>query len=94
MNRAELIKFVCGKLNIDEGAADETRVADIIDDMIPYMNDILGAEYDYSAPGNARMLFINACMYEFNDALDDFAKNYLGEIIKERMKNEVGNDEE
>ena len=65
------------------------------------MNQLLGAEIDYSAPGPARDLFLNYCLYKHNGCADEFKKVYLADIITcqnqllvERKMQDADNEEE
>ena len=42
----------------------DIELADMIEDTELDMNQLLGAEIDYSAPGPARDLFLNYCLYK------------------------------
>ena len=44
---------------------------------------------DYTAPGPARRLFVNFCMYVWNGVEKDFKTNYLSDIYELRRINEV-----
>lgn len=72
------------KLNItwnDEKT--DNKLNSIIDDAKIVMNHKLGAEIDYSAPDEAigRILFLNYCMYAWNDCLEEFDSAYKAEIL-------------
>lgn len=67
----------------------EQKILDIIDDAEVKLNHILGAEMNYSAPGAARRLFVNYCVYAWNGVEKDFKANYLSDIYEIRRINEV-----
>ena len=48
----------------------DIELADMIEDTEIDMNQLLGAEIDYSAPGPARDLFLNYCLYKHNGCAD------------------------
>ena len=49
------------------------------------MNFKLGAEIDYSAPGFERQLFLNYCMYVWNNCTELFDNNYINDIYQIRQ---------
>lgn len=44
---------------------------------------------DFSKPSQERTLFLNYCMYSYNNCLNDFYTNYKSEILSLRRKYEV-----
>lgn len=62
----------------------EAELASLVDDAEIYLNHLLGAEIDYSAPGMERLLFINFCMYAWNGCQDEFEDAYLKDINRVR----------
>lgn len=85
------------KLNITwKDERTDSKLKNIIDDAELIVNHKLGAEVDYSAPENAigRVLFLNYCMYVWNDCTEDFDKAYLSEIQIARGFYEVKENEE
>lgn len=72
----------------------ENEIDTMLDDAESYLNHLLGAEIDYSAPGMERMLFLNFCMYVWNDCQEEFEDAYLKDIIRCRAKYEVKHYEE
>ena len=67
----------------------DMKIIRIMEDAEAKLNHILGAEMDYAAPGPARRLFINFCMYVWNGVEKDFKANYLSDIYELRRINEV-----
>ncbi len=67
----------------------EKEIETLVDDAEKYLNHLLGAEIDYSAPGIERLLFLNFCMYAWNNCQEDFENAYLKDIIRCRAKYEV-----
>ena len=67
----------------------DMKIIRIMEDAEVKLNHILGAEMDYTAPGPARRLFINFCMYVWNGVEKDFKTNYLSDIYELRRINEV-----
>lgn len=72
----------------------ENEIDTMLEDAESYLNHLLGAEIDYSAPGMERMLFLNFCMYVWNDCQEEFEDAYLKDIIRCRAKYEVKHYEE
>lgn len=67
----------------------DMKIIRIMEDAEVKLNHILGAEMDYTAPGSARRLFVNFCMYVWNGVEKDFKANYLSDIYELRRINEV-----
>ena len=67
----------------------DMKIIRIMEDAEVKLNHILGAEMDYTAPGPARRMFINFCMYVWNGVEKDFKTNYLSDIYELRRINEV-----
>ncbi|SFJ33316.1 Phage gp6-like head-tail connector protein [Terrisporobacter glycolicus] len=65
----------------------------IINDAILTLNWKLGAKIDYSE-GQEHNLFLNYCMYAYNNCTNEFDSNYFNEIMQLRQKYEVINYEE
>lgn len=65
----------------------------IINDAILTLNWKLGANIDYSG-GQEHNLFLNYCMYAYNNCTNEFDSNYFNEIMQLRQKYEVINYEE
>lgn len=53
------------------------------------LNHKLGAEIDYSAPGMEHGLFLNYCLYVYNDVAFEFDQVYQAEIYQLRHIQEV-----
>lgn len=66
-----------------EEASTEDRIADVVAAVSPALAARLGYPdgHAFSASdGPAWPLFLNACLYEWSDALDDFWANYSAEL--------------
>ncbi len=89
--QSALLNAVRRKLHVtwnDEGT--DARVQDVVDAVSPRLASLLGldATHDFSKEdGEAWGLFLNACLYEFSDAWDDFVGNYEREIQSVRLLN-------
>lgn len=66
----------------------DARVADIIAAAEPTMRHKLGLpeSYDFAAVGQERSLFLSYCLYEWNQAANEFDGNYLNDILQVRQK--------
>lgn len=67
----------------------DNEITAMVTNMEAYLNHLLGAEVDYSAPGMENMLLLEACSYAWNDCLNEFEDAYAKEIIKCRALYEV-----
>lgn len=80
------------KLNItweDDGT--DARVTDIIGAVSPELALRCGLDASHVfAPTDPEWpLFLNACLYEFSDALDDFWTNYASSIAIAHVRNTI-----
>lgn len=90
MNSASLAKELKNKLMITWNDQDvETRILSIIEDAKIALDFKLGIDYDYSISGMEHSLFLNYCMYSYNNCLNEFDKNYLSELLLIRNKHAV-----
>lgn len=65
----------------------------IIMNAIPTMNFKLGGEIDYSEDGIEQNLFINYCVYVYNNCANEFDNAYFNEIMQIRMKVALDDEE-
>lgn len=91
---AELCEMIKRKCRITWSDAEtEARVEEIAENANATLRHKLGvreeAEELFLRPGSGRTLFEAYCMYDWNDALEEFDTNYKKEIIAERHKYEV-----
>lgn len=70
------------------------KLTRIIQNAIPTMNFKLGADIDYSEYGMEQNLFINYCVYVYNNCANEFDSNYFNEIMQVRMMQEVRRKDE
>ena len=93
MASAEVLAAVRRKLNIT-WTDDETeaRVADVIGAVSPPLALRCGlpATHAFTTEDTEWALFLNACLYEFSDALDDFWANYAGDLAEAHLRNVLG----
>lgn len=54
-----------------------------------YLNGIAGATLDYTADDAPRALLMDYCRYVRSNALDDFAKNYMHELLALQNRTEA-----
>jgi hypothetical protein len=82
------------KLNITwDSDVTDARLELVVDTVQPPLSTRLGFDRDHEftrADGEAWGLFLNACLYEFSDALDDFWVNYGAAIRSCRLLNTAG----
>ena len=89
----ELLQLLKNELFItwDDEETNE-RLMRIISNAIPTMNYKLGADIDYSINGMEQTLFLNYCVYYYNNCVEEFDNNYLHEINQIRLFYEVNNE--
>lgn len=78
------------KLNVTwDDDTTEYRITDVVAAVSPALALRCGLEITHEfAPGEPEwMLFLNACLYEYSDALDDFWGNYALEIGAAHLRN-------
>lgn len=93
--KSTLLKLVKRRLKITwENENTEEELTSMIEDADAYMDHLLGAEIDYSAPGIFRKLFLNYSMYSYNHCEDEFEDAYRKDILKCRAIVEVKRFEE
>lgn len=82
------LDMVRAKLNVtwDDDATD-ARLSDVVATVTPRLNARLGFQASHEfAPGDADMgLFLDACLYEFSDAFDEFLTSYADELNQSRL---------
>lgn len=73
----------------------DEKVRNMVENTVLSLKHKLGIvnqeEEVFLSPGMTRTLFENYCMYDWNDMIEEFSKNYREEIIGERHKYEVEN---
>lgn len=95
----ETMAAVRRKLNVtwDDFETDE-RLADVVGIVSPRLASRLGLpsshEFTPADEHGAWGLFLNACLYEFSDAWDDFTANYRTEIDSVRLLTLAGGGED
>lgn len=78
-----------------EDEATDMKLQRIILNAIPTMNYKLGATIDYSMDGMEQNLFLNYCVYVYNNCTYQFDDHYFNEIMQIRQYYEVnGNEKE
>lgn len=87
----DVMAAVKRKLNVtwvDEST--DLRITDVVETTSPRLSSLLGFESGHvfsPADGASFGLFLNACLYEYSDAWDDFVLKYEREIQSERLLN-------
>lgn len=90
MSKFDLLDKVKEKLKITwQDESIDKRIEEMVEDAEITLNHKLGAEIDYSAPGMERNLFLNYCLYAWNDCVNEFDNNYMNEIYQIRNKYKV-----
>lgn len=88
--RQSLFDELKGKLRITwDKKETNTELMQTIENAEGYMNHLLGAEIDYTAPGINHILFINYCMYMWNGCENEFEEAYQKDITRARAICEV-----
>lgn len=95
MNLEKLEDKVRNKLNITwDDVETKSRVKDMIEDSINILNFKIGCfDIDYVKPGIERTLFLNYCLYSWNNCVNEFDKDYMNEIYQARAKYGVSKNE-
>jgi hypothetical protein len=75
---------------------EDAKLSGIIERGISYLNSVAGSSRDYSVNAKPLELLIEYCMYVRSNALSDFQKNYLAELLTLQISSaaEVQNGEE
>lgn len=94
MTDADTLQAVRRKLNVTWDS-DETdaRLSQVVETVSPALAHRLSWPRSHAfSPddGEAWALFLNACLYEFSDALDDFWANYAQDVRAARAVTETG----
>lgn len=90
MDKITLVEKLKERLNITwEDISTENKLLNIVEDAKITLDHKLGAEIDYSKAGMERTLFMNYCMYVWNDCANEFDKSYLNEIYQIRNRYKV-----
>lgn len=85
-----LLQELKDNLNITWDEEETNRKLErIIKDAKAILNFKLGATIDYSTEGQEHNLFLNYCMYAYNNCTNEFDVNYFNEIMQIRQKYEV-----
>lgn len=85
-----LLQELKDSLNITWDEEETNRkLKKIMNDAESILNWKLGAKIDYSTPGQEHNLFLNYCMYAYNNCTNEFDDNYFNEIMQIRQKYEV-----
>ena len=85
-----LFQEVKDHLNITWDEEETNRkIERIINDATSTLNWKLGSNIDYLAGGQEHNLFLNYCMYSYNNCTNEFDNNYFNEIMQIRQKYEV-----
>jgi len=72
-----------------EDAATDQKLTGIIERGMKYIDDVAGAEMDYTIEDKPRELLFDYCRYVRSNALDEFQTNYLHELLSLQIAQEV-----
>lgn len=61
---------------------EDANLQEIIDQGEAYLNELSGAELDYTQKGLARSLLFDYCRYAYNNASEYFEENFAREILR------------
>lgn len=67
----------------------DRKLERIIEDAKSTLNYKIGYNIDYLQSGMEHNLFLNYCMYSWNNCTNEFDTNYFNEIMQLRQKYEV-----
>lgn len=86
----ELVEAVKNYLDITwSDDAGDLKLFGIIERGMKYLNNIAGAELDYAVEDKPRELLFDYCRYVRSNALNEFATNYLHELLSLQIREEV-----
>jgi hypothetical protein len=87
---AQLLADVKNYLDITWTDADsDAKVSGMIARGEAYLDEVAGTSLDYSAEDLPRALLFDYIRYARAAALDDFAKNYVAELLTLQLRREV-----
>ena len=91
-----MIKELKNYLNITWSDEDtDTKIQGILDRATAILNNYAATSIDFGVAVNHKQLLFDCCRYIYNDAYEDFKRNYREELIMLRAEySEVLNDEE
>lgn len=90
-----LLKAVKNYLDITWDDPDgDIKLSGIIQRGMQYLNKVAGEELDYTTEDKPRELLMDYCRYVRSNALEDFQKNYLHELLSLQHEYEVKRYEE
>jgi hypothetical protein len=72
-----------------EDEAGDAKLSGIIERGRKYLNKVAGTELDYTVEDKPRELLFDYCRYARSNALDEFAINYLHELLSLQIEEEV-----
>ena len=67
----------------------DTKLSGIIMRGMRYLDKVAGAELDYSVEDKPRELLMDYCRYVRSNALDEFQRNYLHELLSLQIETAV-----
>ncbi len=76
-----------------DDSAGDNKLTGIIARGMKYIDGIAGSEMDYTLEDKPRELLFDYCRYARSNALEEFQKNYLHELLTLQITQEVANYE-
>lgn len=67
----------------------DKKLTGIIQRGMKYLNSVAGGELDYSTEDKPKELLLDYCRYVRSNALEEFQKNYLHELLSLQIDEEV-----
>lgn len=71
----------------------DTKLSGIIARGMRYLDKAAGAELDYTVEDKPRELLMDYCRYVRSNALDEFQRNYLHELLSLQIETAVSADD-
>jgi hypothetical protein len=72
----------------------DTKIQGILDRATAILNNYAATSIDYDVAVNHKQLLFDCCRYIYNDAYEDFKRNYKEELIMLRAEYSEVSDEE
>lgn len=65
---------------------EDSRISKLVERAMNYLNNLVGAELDYTLQDDAKELLLNYCRYSYNNALEYFEENFMTEITRIQLE--------
>lgn len=88
--KEQLIEQLKERLRITwDNQKTRNELKQLVENAEQYLNHLMGAVIDYTAPGMENILFLAYCSYMWNECENEFEEAYLKDIIRCRAYYEV-----